>query len=137
MKRYCLGFYFAQNCVLLIHKNRPDWQKGKVNGIGGSVEAGETAMCAILREFKEETGQETMGFQWKRVCTLVTEDRSEVFVFAAFGDRLFVPVQTDELCKWYPIKQMPDNIIPNLRWLVPVCLENAIHFEVQFYKAKP
>lgn len=136
MKQYCLGFYFAQNCVLLINKLGPEWQAGKVNGIGGSLEAGETGVCAMVREFKEETGHETQGFHWKRVCTMVFES-VEIFVFAAFGDRLFVPVQTDEKVDWYPLKQLPDNIIPNLRWLVPVCLEKALPFEVLFWKANP
>lgn len=43
---YVAGFLFGpmprHNYVALIRKNKPDWQKGKLNGIGGKVEAGET-----------------------------------------------------------------------------------------------
>ena len=55
--RYVLGFVFSEACdrVLLMWKNRPAWQAGKLNGIGGKIEAGETAQHAMEREFTEET----------------------------------------------------------------------------------
>jgi len=38
--KYVCGFLFdmAFKHVALINKVRPDWQKGKLNGIGGKVE---------------------------------------------------------------------------------------------------
>lgn len=55
--RYVLGFMFdhEEKHVLLIWKNRPKWQAGKLNGIGGKIEAGETPLQAMEREFTEET----------------------------------------------------------------------------------
>lgn len=55
---YVLGFMFNEDesKVLLVHKNRPTWQAGKLNGIGGKIEAGETPLQAMEREFMEETG---------------------------------------------------------------------------------
>jgi 8-oxo-dGTP pyrophosphatase MutT (NUDIX family) len=52
---YCLGYAFFSNYVVLIEKNRPDWQKNKLNGIGGKVEEGETGQDAMTREWVEET----------------------------------------------------------------------------------
>lgn len=46
MKEYVLGFAFnrERTKIVLILKNRPDWQKGKYNGIGGKIEpSDETA----------------------------------------------------------------------------------------------
>lgn len=45
--------------VLVIEKNRPAWQVGKLNFPGGKIEDGETPEEAIVREFREETGVET------------------------------------------------------------------------------
>ena len=40
---YVLGFAFSKSgqMVLLIWKNKPEWQRGKMNGIGGKIELGE------------------------------------------------------------------------------------------------
>lgn len=53
-----VGFLFSENMldVLLIEKKRPEWQKGKFNGIGGRMEIGESPVGCLVREFREETG---------------------------------------------------------------------------------
>lgn len=57
-RRFVLGFCFdiGYHNVLLIEKNRPPWQAGKLNGIGGKIEEGESPSGAMVREFQEETG---------------------------------------------------------------------------------
>ena len=54
--QYEVGFEFtaSNDLVLLIRKNRPEWQKGKLNGIGGHIKVGETPLEAMRREFEEE-----------------------------------------------------------------------------------
>lgn len=56
--RYVLGFIFdvAGREVALIEKRRPAWQAGRLNGIGGKIEAGETPLQAMQRECREECG---------------------------------------------------------------------------------
>ena len=41
---YVVGFMIQPHTqrVLFIEKNRPDFQKGKYNGVGGKIEIGET-----------------------------------------------------------------------------------------------
>lgn len=58
MKNYVVGFMFNPELthVVLIRKEWPDWQKGKLNGVGGKIEEGELPYNAMVREFYEETG---------------------------------------------------------------------------------
>jgi hypothetical protein len=57
-RRYVVGFMFdfAFERVALIRKRKPIWQAGKLNGIGGKIEANETREEAMRREFIEEAG---------------------------------------------------------------------------------
>lgn len=82
---YVLGFMFDDEMkhVLLIKKNRPEFQKGKLNGVGGTIEEGETPLQAMEREFKEETGVE--GLTWFPLNHF-TEGDSIVYVFWTIGD---------------------------------------------------
>lgn len=55
---YTVGFAFdnyPMRNVLLVEKKKPDFMAGKLNGIGGSVEHGESPGAAHWREFREET----------------------------------------------------------------------------------
>jgi 8-oxo-dGTP diphosphatase len=58
MQHYVSGFVFddAKQRVLLIKKNRPTWQAGLWNGVGGQVESYESSLAAIRRECEEECG---------------------------------------------------------------------------------
>ena len=61
MQNYVVGFLFNKDetQVALVRKNRPEWQAGNLNGIGGKMEVGETTNECMQREFKEETGLKT------------------------------------------------------------------------------
>jgi len=43
-KTYVAGFMFSPDLenVVLIEKQKPEWQKGKYNAVGGKIEDGET-----------------------------------------------------------------------------------------------
>jgi 8-oxo-dGTP pyrophosphatase MutT (NUDIX family) len=58
MISYVVGIIFDEliDKVLLIRKNRPDWQVGKLNGVGGKIEQDETPNDAMVRECYEECG---------------------------------------------------------------------------------
>ena len=52
MEKFTLGFVFNADLakVLLVHKQRPDWQSGRINGIGGKIVGDESALNCIVRE---------------------------------------------------------------------------------------
>jgi len=54
----CVALYDRQGYFLCVRKERPDWQRGKLNLPGGKVEPNETPHRAALRELYEETGIE-------------------------------------------------------------------------------
>ena len=58
MTNYVAGFLIDREArqIALIRKNRPEWQAGQLNGIGGHIEPGEVPREAMRREFMEETG---------------------------------------------------------------------------------
>lgn len=67
-----LGFIFDEELenVLLIEKNKPDWQKGKLNGVGGHCEPNESYITSMIRECFEETGIETSKNKWEHLCMM-------------------------------------------------------------------
>lgn len=83
MKHYVLGFAFTPTFgdeVVLIRKLKPEWQAGKLNGVGGSIEEGESPSQAMAREFEEEAGLVTDPQRWRSFATMRGADW-EVFCF--------------------------------------------------------
>lgn len=69
MIRWVVGFLFDHDWqrVALIAKNRgPCDVAGRLNGIGGKIEPGETPGAAMAREFREETGWTVPLDEWRR-----------------------------------------------------------------------
>lgn len=128
MTEYVAGFMFLESAqtitqVLLIRKNRPTWQAGRWNGIGGHVEDGESINEAMRREFREEVGIDYLC--WEKFASLQVGQSARVHFFKAVVDIVtFISFKsmTDEVVDSFRIKQMPENIIPNLSWLIPMAL---------------
>lgn len=121
---YVLGFMFSPDLdkVVLIEKNRPYWQKGKLNGVGGHIEPGETPIEAMVREFKEEAGLDIHPENWIHVASM-REHGASVMVFAcwAAGYANAAP-QTDESILIVDPFYIPRRlVVPNLKWLIPMC----------------
>lgn len=55
---YVIGFVHCPETqtILLMQKSKPEWLKGKWNGVGGKVEGLEHLHSAMAREVLEETG---------------------------------------------------------------------------------
>ncbi len=117
-KQYVVGFLFNDDKVALIEKNRPEWQIGRLNGIGGHIEKGELPLEAMKREFSEEAGD--FIERWEYYCTM-NYPESIVYFFRLFGDYQ-ITTKTDEKVGWYSVNNLPDNVIPNLNFLIPLAL---------------
>lgn len=101
MQKYVLGFAFNDLDVLLIRKNRPDFMAGKLNGIGGEVEQGESLVDAMIREFADRADILTSPLDWRHVGSILgrVEDSSdchiEIFV-SSYIDISCAKSATDE-----------------------------------------
>ena len=119
MTEYVAGFLFESDKVALVVKNRPKWQAGRMNGIGGHIEEGETPAEAMVREFVEETGYPD-PIDWTPFAVL-SGDNFAVHFFYAWGDLSKVQTMTDEEIVTVPVENINHrNAIPNLQWLIPM-----------------
>ena len=125
MQGYVCGFLFSPDRarVLLIRKRRPAWQVGRLNGIGGKIEAGETPAEAIRREFREEAALDVAD--WREVVVLAGADWRGHF-FRAFGDVDAARALTDEQLEIHPTGNLPPDVIPNLKWIIPLLLDEDV-----------
>lgn len=128
MQEYVCGFAFDNNAarVALIQKLRPQWQAGLWNGIGGHIEADESAGAAMLREFREETGVRVT--QWRQFLWIEDECKHwRVKFYRAFGVRLGdLCTTTDEKIWSHIIHNVPQlSVIPNLRWIIPLAADQT------------
>jgi len=113
-----LGFLFdGKGNVALIKKDSPAWQNGRLNGIGGKIERGETPVQAMTREFREEAGAEVLS--WRQFCVM-TGDGYCMHCFTA-REKVKINPNTDEgVIGWYSVNNLPANILPNARFLIPM-----------------
>lgn len=126
VQEYVVGFMFNSglSSVVLVEKNRPQWQAGKLNGVGGHVESGETPGQAMAREFKEETG--VTATEWTKFC----EQRGPDFVVHYFycvsdiGHDL-AKTCTDEAVGQYIISFIrTESMVHHIPWLLQAAISN-------------
>jgi 8-oxo-dGTP diphosphatase len=139
MRRYVLGFVFdlEYRDVLLIQKARPAWQAGRLNGLGGKMEEGETSYQAMERELAEETagrlGRVTLasfGRLRGGVDARTGKNAWEVWLFhgRAGGDIVgLTGIEVDgEVIQVVPRLDLPNwPVVPNVRYLVPMAHNHA------------
>lgn len=139
-KHYVVGFLLdiCLDKVVLIRKLRPDYQHGKLNGVGGKVGdkiAYETPENAMRREFLEEAGMDIP--KWNHFFTLSTE-HSVLWFFWATGEVQNAFTNTDEEIGVYGVASIMDasDTMPNIKWLIQMARsfsfgEHAPKFEGQ------
>lgn len=129
--KFVIGLLFSpdRQRVLLIEKNRPAWQKGRLNGVGGGVEPGELFRDAIHREIVEEAGL-VLPKEEMSMCVRLNHAGNDVRFYRVFANIDLARAQTDERLHICPVNELPANILHNLRWIIPLMLDN-VAFPVQ------
>jgi len=129
---YVLGFFItSDDKVLVIRKERPDYQKGKLNGVGGKIEKGEKPIDEMIREFREESNIVTDHDEWEHYSTLKWYSErlskpSKIYVFRNFTHETSDEIDisnppTDEKLEWIDLdERIPDDIMVNLKYLIPL-----------------
>lgn len=125
MTNYCLGFLFSDDgeSVALIRKNKPEWQKNLLNGIGGKIEGKELPLDAMRREFKEEAGVKVEN--WTYFGELTGPDWT-VYLYKAFSSDLMLKTQskTKEKVDIYLIDYLArTDTVGNLLWIIQMALD--------------
>lgn len=120
--KYVLGFVFDKdfNKVVLIKKNKPDWQKGKLNGIGGKIENGEEESDAMTREFLEEAGVFIHSNNWHNFATLNGSDFCVECFTAVINNFDEIKTMEEEEIYIYNLNEPLGSHISNLSWLIPM-----------------
>ena len=133
MKNYVTGFLFNQSesHVVLISKLNPAWQLGLFNGVGGKIEANETAVQAMSREFEEETGVAIANHQWTCFAQVNRPGVYHVDMFFAHSDLAFSAKTIEqEQVAIVELAKLPSNLVPNLNWLIPLALDKQADFSL-------
>ena len=136
--KYVLGFIFCleKRQVLLIRKNKPAFQKGFHNGIGGKVEAEEYSRQAMVRECREECGLSTKEIEWILFCEMDCEQSTDNISSWWHIDCFFCNVSherfrnlistTDEVITIWSlmhIHTMNKTLLGNTAWLIAMALD--------------
>jgi len=141
-KSYVLGFCFNSDLtkIVLINKQRPAWQKGRLNGIGGSIEKDESAIAAMFREFKEETNVDI--YDWDNFA-IYKGMFGKLYIFVSIIDFNTVTFtsMTDEIIEILPVKDVinidkgvyNNNIIGNIPWMIHMAYNFIINMKRDYY----
>lgn len=119
--QYVAGLLYSDegDTVTLIRKNRPAWQAGNYNAIGGKIEEGESPAQAMNREFIEEAG---VDIEWESRFILSNPGVFSVHFFSCHSSEAmtYLATMTDELVEVVPTYNLPENTIANLWWIIPM-----------------
>lgn len=119
-------FNYSVDHVALIRKEKPVWQKGRLNGIGGKIENGESSEDAMIREFAEETGYATTLRQWDLFCRIGDNATWRVDFYTTVGDLHRIEsmeVEQVEIIKLDDVWRDRAKLIGNLQWLIPMAVD--------------
>ncbi len=126
--RYVAGFLFSEDReqVVLVEKIQPEWQRGRLNGVGGKVEpTDDSPTAAMVREFEEETGW--LVREWEMFCQVKRRGDLTCF-FRAFAEGSIEQVsgrEAEEIAA-YPVSGVAGlNTMANLGCLIPLALDGA------------
>lgn len=138
MTHYVLGFYFNETMdeVVLIEKQKPEWQKGLLNGLGGKIEVPECGEEAMQREFKEECGINVSASEWVKVAIMSGNDWDvQVFYYKEKNKQKFEAADSkeSEIVITIQVGDITEyDIVSNLQWLIPMCVDAGLYENTRY-----
>lgn len=130
---YVLGFLFSPDYkkLVLIQKNKPEWQKGLFNVPGGRVENyDKTYNHATAREFSEEAGICIPYYEWQQFASLNGPDYKVYCFVADSGIYKQVSSRTSETIKVHEVEDVLTGklpIVPGLTYLIPLARDYLVN----------
>jgi 8-oxo-dGTP pyrophosphatase MutT (NUDIX family) len=126
MKEYVIVFARKPTSdleVLLVLKDKPEWQKGKLNLLGGKIEPGEIPEEAAKRELMEESGLDCLSYPI--LCGRIVGKDWTVYccVTDVIDTQQLTPrPEETEVVAWYhwPTIFGDSRLIPNLKIIIPL-----------------
>ena len=132
-RRMVIGFLFSEyaNRVVLIKKifkttSPLYFMHGKLNGVGGKVEPGETSFDAMVREFREEAGVVVKDWDFFAKIISPEDENFQIDYFRSFGNIDHVKKMEEEEIWTVPTNYLPDDVLYNVRWLIPLAMDREI-----------
>ena len=118
----------SQADVLLVLKDKPEWQKGKLNLPGGKIEEGESPEQAATRELKGEAGYDPIVPV--RVMGAMQDGSNTIYCVKAVIMSREEPCPREEETQailWMPWHKADydERLIPNLRLIVPLMMRGV------------
>lgn len=124
-----LVFDESHEHIILIKKDRgPAMVVGHWNGLGGKIEDGETPQEAMSRETREEAGIAVDPRGIQMLCALEGNGYRVHFGHTYLDNVVFASYATEETeeVRHFPIDRLPDTIMHNLRWMIPLATDSQI-----------
>lgn len=126
--------------ILLLQKQfGPPCVLGKLNGIGGKVESGESDVDAMHREWREETGL-NFNLKWRAFATIAFQEMLVTFFSASIHESLsrrsvemltvndvgeaFVLLPLNRALSIEKSRFQDYEVVPNLLWLLPAAFSD-------------
>lgn len=103
-------YLYENECCLLLHriKKHQDVNQGKWIGIGGHIEAGETPLDCVLREYKEETGLTIGDVHCRGELTFIYNgvESEHIYVYTARSHEGSLTDCDEGELKWVPVSDI-------------------------------
>lgn len=133
--RFTLGIIFSADLehVYLLRRDHPEFQAGKLNGVGGKLEPGETWLDCMAREAVEEAGYfgdwECLGS--KRGVTRGWGEYDCGIFYSVMGVNATAP----HTCESEPIERIAVKDVPAFRTQMIPPLPLIIHAALEHHGA--
>lgn len=126
--------FLRDDKVLLMRRFNTGYEDGNYSLPAGHVDGEEPLTAALVREIREETGVEVQAADLK-FCLLMhrlaEEERIDAFFIVKhwLGDPIIGEPHKCDHMDWFPLDQLPHNVIPYILEAITKILRNESYSE--------